>query len=308
MVRVVFAPAGRVSPRTFCVLRYRFRGLLRETGKPVEGHVEAPTVDQAYDLMADNGILCESLREDPRLGDFTSLAQPAGGPAPSGEAGPGAEGGAPDEFASAIDSALDTSSTQVNVDDLWRRYRGQRVRVIDRDKIRQRVMSVVSKALQQTMAAGGGGGQAQTEKTLERVEEALTKMFGDNQNLTSEVPTNQVAMEDQINRLNRVAMSMEKTMAQMTMMMRRGFAGGGGGGGGGADHTTRGAKLKSVKDPKNDKVLLEIFETNLALQRGVKASASAQPTPAVSDPGPDEPEAPKKKPAKKKSAKKKKNS
>lgn len=256
-------------------MRYRFRGLLRETGKAVEGHVEAPAVDQAYDLMADNGIMCESLREDPRLGDFTSLAQPGGGGAP---AAPGGEGGAPDEFASAIDSALDTSSTQVNVDDLWRRYRGQRVRVIDRDKIRHRVMSVVTKALQQTMAAGGGA--VQTEKTLERVEEALTKMFGDNQNLTSEVPTNQVAMEDQINRLNRVAMSMEKSMAQMTMMMRRGFSGGGGGG---VDHTTRGAKLKSIKDPKNDKVLLEIFETNLALQRGPKTPAS-KPAGASADP------------------------
>ncbi|MEM7625584.1 MAG: hypothetical protein AAF333_08150 [Planctomycetota bacterium] len=274
-------------------MRYRFRGLLRETGKPVEGHVEAPKVDQAYDLMADNGILCESLREDPRLGDFTSLAQPAAGAAPA----PGGGEGAPDEFASAIDSALDTSSTQVNVDDLWRRYRGQRVRVIDRDKIRQRVMSVVTKALQQTMAAGGGNAQVQADKTLERVEEALTKMFGDNQNLTSEVPTNQVAMEDQINRLNRVAVSMEKTMAQMTMMMRRGF----GGGGGGADHGTRGAKLKSVKDPKNDKVLLEIFETNLALQRGVKPAAPE--AEAASEPAPEPPKPDK--PAKKKKSKKK---
>ncbi|MEL7089734.1 MAG: hypothetical protein AAGL98_15045, partial [Planctomycetota bacterium] len=75
-------------------MRYRFRGLLRETGKPVEGHVEAPTVDQAYDLMADNGIMCESLREDPRLGDFTSLAGGAGGAAAGGPGG-GGEGGAP---------------------------------------------------------------------------------------------------------------------------------------------------------------------------------------------------------------------
>ena len=267
-------------------MRYRFRGLLRETGKPVEGHVEAPTVDQAYDLMADNGIVCESLREDPRMGDYTSSPGPSrpagpgpygpGGPAPGGDVGGG-------EFASAIDSALDTSSTQVNVDDLWRKYRGQRVRVIDRDKIRQRVMSVVTKALQQSLDGGATrSAQAQTDKTLERVEEALTKMFGDNKNLTSEVPTNQVAMEDQINRLNQVAMTMEKTMAQLTMAMRRG-GGWGGGGGGGADHSTRGKMLKSVKDPKNDKVLLEIFETNLKLQRNVdkkKPAATSEPAPA----------------------------
>ncbi|MEO1237645.1 MAG: hypothetical protein AAFX76_12730 [Planctomycetota bacterium] len=265
-------------------MRYRFRGLLRETGKAVEGHVEAPTLDQAYDLMADNGIVCEAMREDPRLGDYTSLAQ--GGPPEGGgeasafrEGGPGqpiGTAGPVDEFANAIDSALDTSSTQVNVDDLWRRYRGQKVRVIDRDKIRQRVLSVVTKALTQSIS-----GKDDRDQTLERVEEALTKMFGDNQNLTSELSPQQVAMEDQINRLNRVVMTMEKSMAALTMAMRRG--GGFGGGGGGADHSTRGAMLKSVKDPKNDKVLLEIFETNLELQRGQKKKEAATPG---SDPSP----------------------
>ncbi|MEO0514358.1 MAG: hypothetical protein AAF086_03575 [Planctomycetota bacterium] len=249
-------------------MRYRFRGLLRETGKAVEGHVEAPTVDQAYDLMADNGIVCEAMREDPRLGDFTS---PSGTPA--GAATPGQAGAsAPDEFTSAIDSALDTSSTQVNVDDLWRRYRGQKVRVIDRDKIRQRVMNVVTKALQQSVS-----GKDDRDQTLERVEEALGKMFGDNKNLTSELSPQQVAMEDQINRLNSVVLTMEKSMAQLTMAMRRG---GGGWGGGDGGSTTRGQMIKAVKDPKNDKVLLEIFETNLKLQRGTKdktPDTAAQP-------------------------------
>jgi len=225
--------------------------LLRETGKPVEGHVEAPTVDQAYALMGDNGIVCESLREDPRLGDYTSLnGAPA---APSAPAGPH------DEFANAIDSAFDTSSTQVNVDDLWRKYRGQRVRVIDRDKIRQRVMSVVTKALTQSMSS-----QDNRDETLGKIEEALGKMFGDNQNLTSELSPQQTALEDQIGRLSSVVMSVEKSMAQLTMAMRRG---GGIPGEGGA---TRGQMIKAVKDPKNDKVLLEIFETNLELQRSTE--------------------------------------
>ncbi|MEM6457870.1 MAG: hypothetical protein AAF710_00600 [Planctomycetota bacterium] len=252
-------------------MRYRFRGLLRETGKAVEGHVEAPTVDQAYDLMADNGIVCESMREDPRLGDFTSGAAGSGLPQ---TAGAPTTGDAPDEFTSAIDSALDTSSTQVNVDDLWRRYRGQKVRVIDRDKIRQRVLSVVTKALQQSIS-----GKDDRDQTLERVETALTKMFGDNQNLTSELSPQQVAMEDQINRLNRVVMTMEKSMAALTMAMRRG--GGGYGGGGGA---SRGQMIKAVKDPKNDKVLLEIFESNLELQRGKKPPPGSSETPETPKP------------------------
>lgn len=246
-------------------MRYRFRGLLRETGKPVEGHVEAPTVDQAYALMGDNGIVCEALREDPRLGDFTNQ----GSPAPAGGAAPG-PAGPHDEFASAIDSALDTSSTQVNVDDLWRRYRGQRVRVLDRDKIRQRVMSVVTKALTQSISS-----KDNRDETLEKIEDALGKMFGDNKNLTSELSPQQTALEDQINRLSSVVMSMEKSMAQLTMAMRRGNWGGGGGGGG-----TRGQMIKAVKDPKNDKVLLEIFESNLELQRGTKPSNDASSPPA----------------------------
>jgi len=232
---------------------------LRDTGKPVEGHVEAPSVDQAYALMGDNNIVCESLREDPRLGDFVrGEAPPAAG---------GGGGGEGDDFTNAIDSALDTSSTQVNVDDLWRKYRGQRVRVIDRDKIRNRVMSVVSKA----MLAGGGGGADGEQQTLQRVEEALTKMFGDNQNLTSEISAGQAAAQAagppsaQMGQLTDMVLDLQKSMAELKALVRKGGGGWGGGGGGGG---RRGAMIKSVKDPKNDKVLLEIFETNVKLQKG----------------------------------------
>ncbi len=230
---------------------------MRDTGKPVEGHVEAPSVDQAYTLMGNNNIVCESLREDPRLGDFTGTeAVPSPG-------GPAAES---DDFTHAIDSALDTSSTQVNVDDLWRKYRGQRVRVIDRDKIRNRVMSVVSKAM-----LSGGGGDSGEKQTLQRVEEALTKMFGDNQNLTSEISPGQAAAQAagtpsaQMGQLTDMVLDLQKSMAELKALVRKGGGGWGGGGGGGG---RRGAMIKSVKDPKNDKVLLEIFETNVKLQKG----------------------------------------
>ncbi|MEE9404013.1 MAG: hypothetical protein V3V20_03910 [Algisphaera sp.] len=246
-------------------MRYRFRGLLRDTGKPVEGHVEAPSVDQAYALMGDNGIVCESLREDPRMGDFTS-------PSPNPSAGTGG-GESGDEFTDAIDSALDTSSTQVNVDDLWRKYRGQRVRVIDRDKIRNRVMTVVSKAM--VGAGGGSEGGAGENQTLERVEEALTKMFGDNQNLTSEVnPGLSGSVNEQIGQLADMMLDLQKSMAEVKALVRKGGGGGwGGGGGGGRGGGHRGAMIKSVKDPKNDKVLLEIFETNIKLQQSVSKKA-----------------------------------
>lgn len=220
---------------------------MRDTGKPVEGHVDAPTADEAFQLMAGNDIVCESLREDPRL-----APTPENMPAPDAK------------VASEIDSALDVASTDVNVDDLWKRYRGQRVRVIDREKIKSNVLAVMTKAIQQ----GSGGNDNQT---LQRVEEALTKMFGDNQNLTSELSPTQTALEDQITRLNSVVLRLEKQLAQLTMAIRRG-----GGGGGGAP---TGRLMKQVKDPKNDKVLLEIFETNLELQRQIKKKEADKISP-----------------------------
>lgn len=227
---------------------------MRDTGKPVEGHVEAPTADQAFKLMAGNGIVCESMHEDP-------ASAPGAMPPPGAANTPGGD----NEFASQIDSALDVSSTQVNVDDLWKRYRGQRVRVIDRDKIKNNVMSVMTNAIKQS---GGGN----TNQTLERVEEALTKMFGDNKNLTSEVSPTQTALEDQITRLNGVVLRLEKQLAQLTMAIRRGGYGGGGG-------APSGKLMKQVKDPKNDKVLLEIFESNLELQRKIKKKEEAEMGP-----------------------------
>ena len=229
---------------------------MRETGKPVEGHVDAPTAEEAFKLMSGNDIVCESLREDPRLN-----AYPA-------ESGPAISPGEHTDVANAIESAFDISSTQVSVDDIWKRYRGQRVRVIDRDKIRNNVMSLMTKTIQQS---GGGN----TDQTLARVEQALTKMFGDNKNLTSEVAPTQTALEDQITRLNGVVLRLEKQLAQLTMAIRRGGYGGGGGGG-----AMTGRLMKQVKDPKNDKVLLEIFETNLDLQRQIKKKEDKEMGPA----------------------------
>ena len=216
---------------------------MRDTGKPVEGHVDAPNAQEAFTLMAGNGIVCQSLREDPAKPMAADTASPQDA-----------------DVASQIDSALDVASTDVNVDDLWKRYRGQRVRVIDRDKIRKNVLSVMTKAIQQS----GGGDNNQT---LQRVEEALTKMFGDNQNLTSELSPTQTALEDQITRLNAVVLRLEKQLAQLTMAIRRGGYGGGG--------APTGRLMKQVRDPKNDKILLEIFETNLEMQRQIKKKEDA---------------------------------
>jgi hypothetical protein len=120
-------------------VRYRFRGLIRDTGKPVEGHVEADNEEFAFHLLANNGIVTEALRPDPRPEDL--IQRPAAPTAKSNSMGPLAQAmlsgnrpaspqgdspappayelppvdttpipGTP-EVVNAIDSALDTSSS-----------------------------------------------------------------------------------------------------------------------------------------------------------------------------------------------------
>ena len=46
-------------------MRYLFRGLIRDTGRPVEGHVEAVTEADACTALSENGVVTESLVPDP---------------------------------------------------------------------------------------------------------------------------------------------------------------------------------------------------------------------------------------------------
>ncbi|MEM1212651.1 MAG: hypothetical protein AAGI68_10180 [Planctomycetota bacterium] len=233
-------------------MRYRVSGLIRDTGKPVEGHVTAPETDTAFAVLADNGIVTSSLRPDPVPGG------PPGGPLSDAPR---------DEFTEAIDSAFDLSATDVSVDKLAQKFRGQKVRVVDRDKIRDRVKTVVGNAIS---AAGKNGGNDGQQETLDKVAEALDKMFGDNQNLTSEQPASMVAMEEQIARLMKVTRRIE-------MAVNRLVAGGGGGGGGNYRYDQR------KRSEEQNQVLLEIFQTNKDLRDqidGKSTPPASIPTPA----------------------------
>ena len=258
-------------------MRYRFKGLLRETGKPVEGHVDAQGQASAFRMLGDNGIVCEALREDPL---------------------PDAYSGSDDEVGSAIDSALDVSSTHVDVDEIARRYGGQSVRVIDRDKIRKRVMEVVTTAIKKSLPASTSADTSARDETLERVEEAIKKVFGNNANLTSEVPAavpepapspgpRPVASaptaagagvaddtpfaENKFQLISEALGRIERNMNIVVAAAKRGGIGGGGGSGGrSADHSANvGKHVKTIRNPENDKVLLQIFETNVAMQKKV---------------------------------------
>ena len=265
-------------------MRYRFKGLLRETGKPVEGHVDAQ--GQA---SAPSGCSATTGSSARRCGRIRC---------------PEAYTGSDDEVGSAIDSALDVSSTNVDVDEIARRYSGQSVRVIDRDKIRKRVMEVVTTAIKKSLPASTSEDTSARDETLERVEQAIKKVFGDNANLTSEVPAppppapepaapakrvvptaataagagvadDTPFAENKFQLISEALGRIERNVNVVVAAAKRGGIGGGGGGGGrGADHSSNvGRHVKTVRNPANDKVLLQIFETNVKMQKNVASKS-----------------------------------
>jgi hypothetical protein len=274
-------------------VRYLFRGLMRDHGRPVEGHVEAVNPDEALKALSDNAIVTESLVPDPKPLNLSEElpTQP--------------------ELASAIESAFDASSSQINFDDLTDRYRGKKVWVIDRDKIRRRVCQVVDQTLSQSAARGENVAQSR-----QAVLAAIQGMFDDNRNLATErnadsmmgvpalgaprppappprppspvaqpipveaAPVTGGGLEEAINRLVGVVSQAEKVMASMALAARNFGRGGGGGGEGGG---SRRRMIRHAIDRAQNDVLLEIFKANLELAKSVSGLAAAPP-PAAGPP------------------------
>jgi hypothetical protein len=290
-------------------LRYLFRGVIKENGSPVEGHVEAATEEAGYNALSQNGVMTESLIPDPKPLNLNEELPTA------------------PQFADALESAFDSSSSQVDFDALTQRYSGKKVWVIDRDKIRRRVAQVVDAAL--ALAAQ----HAETpDKARARVQNAITAMFNDTRNLATERNADSIAgvkfnadaapplpplppqmpvgvrvapylpngnggtnggsnggsnggtplniaghsgLENQVARMAQLVKQAENAMAAITAAARKGFGGGGGGGGGGR----RLSKAKGGGEEQNS-VLLEIFKSNLALVRGMQEPLPGSEAPA----------------------------
>lgn len=237
-------------------MRYLFRGLIRDTGQPVEGHVEAATEEAAYTALSENNIITEALRIDPKSLDLSPM--PAKSP----------------EINDAIESALDISSKQVAFDDLADRYKGKMVWVIDRDKIRNRVAQVVDQAL--AISAEKAETSAQTR---ERVVMAIKGMFNDNKNIASQTPASSVAMDQQLNKLGTVVKQMEGLLAAMAVAVRQG--------GGGSSVPRRMALEGHGRDNPQYGVLLEIFKYNMNLMQSLTdpKPPDAAPQPATGGTG-----------------------
>jgi len=241
-------------------VRYLFRGLIRDTGKPVEGHVEADSEEMAVNLLSENGYVTEAIRPDPRPADSIlppDVLQQLNRNAP------------PQPIADALDSALDTSATQVQFDALTERYKGKRVWVIDREKIRRRVAQVVDQALsvaqqEHTTAA----------ETREAVAQAIEGLFKDNRNITS--PAGQNAnvqrLEHQITQLTGIVRQMQADMAHLVVAVKNMPRGGGGG-------PVRMVRSGAPSEERNE-VLAEIFQHNVALRQRIAEDAIG-PMPAA---------------------------
>ncbi len=221
-------------------MRYRFSGLRRDSGQPVIGHVEAETEDRAYEILGDNSIVVEGLAPDPERTDDSR--QPG--------------------LASAIDHAVEASSHSIPFDSLQGRFAGKRVWVLDREKIKTRVLQTVDEVIRQS--------RVQTEDdttTRDRLTAALERLFGDNRNLTSPVSASQESLEIQLNRLAGVVHQLEHAVGAMhaaTRWSAGGYAGG---------RVTGLAPRKRRSDTANDDVLREIFQTNVELHRRLSGVA-----------------------------------
>lgn len=218
-------------------MRYVFTGLRRETAEPVKGHVTAPTEDVAYDVLGDNGIVAESLKPEPVESEAAVKTA---------------------HVASELEHALDDAGQPVDFDYLTRRYRGKKVWVLDRDKIRGRVMKIVDDAIAEHLRDDQDGQEAR--RYIARL---LDNMFQNGHNLGSERSAQTVALEARVNELGSVVARIEKSMVPVSAGTRRG--------------PQRDATRPRAVDRTRNEVLMELFQSNLALMRGL-AGPVALPT------------------------------
>jgi len=245
--------------------------------------VTAPSREGAFHVLADHGIVAQKLVLDPvqpppeqdvppgpgapgpvTLAGPAAAATPRPAPRPQPAPRPTARPGAPlspraDGIARALDSALDEAGLPVSFDALSRRYQGKQVWVLDRDKIRVRVMQLVDQVIAAHMRDDQGGADARREIAV-----LLEKMFADRANIGSQQAAHTQAVEAQVQRLASVVGQMEKTLANMTLAAR-----------GDRRREPRRAGEPPPRDDARDAVLLEVFETNLALIRELEGRIMA---------------------------------
>ncbi|HSH95216.1 MAG TPA: hypothetical protein VK968_13775 [Roseimicrobium sp.] len=229
---------NETSTRTGDV-RYLFVGKNKQTGEPVDGHIDADSEAGVVKNLADQGIVATKVKLDPR-----QSKQEADLPATAPKA---ANAFVPRPAADRRDE--------------------DKVVVMDRDKIRRNVAAALDHALAMSFARNDGPMQIRA-----RVANAIHGLFKDYRNITSEAPVDHSgAMEEQLGKLQDVIARTEK---MLTSWSKYGPPRGGGGGGEGGGKR-RSSKMKR-EGP--DEVLREIFQANLQLMKSIEAGLSQNKT------------------------------
>ena len=268
-------------------MRYLFRGLIRETGKTVEGAVEAESPEEALNALSANGIVTEDLTPAPlpisavapsERAPYTPRTAGAAGapPVPPGArndlvraqniAHPAAQSADP------VERALAAASQAVSFDAVAQRYRGKSVWVIDRDKIRRQVAVIVDQALKEIESKQQN--RYDGDQVRETVATALKQMFKDNRNIASPqspqpqgVVGSSPQLEAQIDRMEQFLSRAETVLTQLLVAAKRIAAGGYGG----FAPRRMGHIPRGGADEQNE-VLLEIFKSNVKLRQNLARS------------------------------------
>ena len=294
-------------------MRYLFRGLIRETGKTVEGAVDADTPEDALNALSANGIVTEDLTPAPMpVSSLTPSARAQYVPRTAGAAGPpplppGMQGAGPLvpaeniahpglNSADPVERAFAAASQAVSFDAVAQRYRGKSVWVIDRDKIRRQVATIVDQALKDVESRQQN--QYDGDAVRETVASALKEMFKDNRNIASQQTPEQARggqvsgvvgsspqLDAQILRLEDFLVRAETVLTQLQVAAKRLAAGGGGG-----FAPRRMSHIPRPRGEEQNEVLLEIFRSNVKLRQNL-ARARGETYVAPAGLLPDEPEA-----------------
>jgi hypothetical protein len=215
--------------------------LRRQTGEPVEGRVTAPTEDAAYDVLGDHGIVAESLQPEPDTDEDTAAA----------ETGP--------RLAQALQHALEEAGLHVSFDLVTGHYQGKSECLIDQENIRQRLAALVDDA--------GGDGHRDGENRLDArslIAQLLEELRRNRRNLSAGQSPPPPGLEAQVNHLAEALARLERAMATMSVAARRARPG--------RPRTV--ATGQTAGDKTRDEVLIEIFQSNLELMRGLEEPAA----------------------------------
>lgn len=221
-------------------VRYLFVGRNKQTGEPVDGHMDASNEAVVVRALADQGIVATKVKPDP-------AQQIQGAKMP------------PAAIAKSSAASYQPKPVQSN----------EEATVIDRDKIRRNVAAALDHALAMSFARGEGAMQIRA-----RVANAIHGLFKDYRNITSEAPVDhsQVVAE-QMAKLQDVIARTEK---MLTSWSKFGPPRGGDAGGGGSGKGKRHSKLARSHGP--DEVLKEIFQANLDLMKSIEAGLMGNKT------------------------------